>query len=67
MDSLPKLTLDSFDEDPIRWSDSMSMFQLIIDDKSPAEMDQRFPDVISAAIISLSALITVRIYILQTT
>ena len=27
-----KLKLDSFDGDPIRWSDSMSMFQSIIDD-----------------------------------
>ena len=32
MDSLPKLKLDSFDGDPIRWSDWMSMFQSIIDD-----------------------------------
>ena len=32
MDSLPKLKLDSFDGDPIRWSDWMPMFQSIIDD-----------------------------------
>ena len=32
VDSLPKLKLDSFDGDPIRWSDWMSMFQSIIDD-----------------------------------
>ena len=32
MDSLPKLKLDSFDGDPIRWSNWMSMFQSIIDD-----------------------------------
>ena len=32
LDSLPKLKLDSFDGDPIRWSDWMSMFQSIIDD-----------------------------------
>ena len=32
MDSLPKLKLDSFDGDPISWSDWMSMFQSIIDD-----------------------------------
>ena len=32
MDSLPKVKLDSFDGDPIRWSDWMSMFQSIIDD-----------------------------------
>ena len=31
LDSLPKLKLDSFDGDPIRWSDWMSMFQSIID------------------------------------
>ena len=32
VDSLPKLKLDSFDGDPIRWNDWMSMFQSIIDD-----------------------------------
>ena len=32
VDSLPKLKLDSFDGDPIPWSDWMSMFQSIIDD-----------------------------------
>ena len=32
MDSLPKLKLDSFNGDPIRWSDWMSVFQSIIDD-----------------------------------
>ena len=32
MDSLPKLKLDSFDGDPNRWSDWLSMFQSIIDD-----------------------------------
>lgn len=32
MDSLPKLKLDSFDGDPNRWSDWISMFQSIIDD-----------------------------------
>lgn len=32
MDSLPKLKLDSFDGDPIHWSDWMSMFQSITDD-----------------------------------
>ena len=32
LDSLPKLKLDSFDGDPIRLSDWMSMFQSIIDD-----------------------------------
>ena len=32
LDSLPKLKLDSFDGDPIRWSDWISMFHSIIDD-----------------------------------
>ena len=32
LDSLPKLKLDSFDGDPIRWSDWISMFHSVIDD-----------------------------------
>ena len=32
MDSLPKLKLDTFDGDPINWSDWISMFRPIMDD-----------------------------------